>query len=236
MSAANIYRVTIFRVKIYLLRIFVRYFSTAIAITMSGFWQPSWAGSQQEEQLAADVQAMLRTSIINPVEPHLVFTESEQAQAWLSDMSRRLRPFVADDFLAKRLLIRIQYEAVRAELDPQIVLSVITVESRFKKYALSPAGAQGIMQVMPFWLRQIGASDQSLLNVDTNIRFGCTILRHYLQREHGDLARALQRYNGSLGRTTYSDQVLAVYKRYWQPATVMTLSKSGALQAIDYTN
>jgi soluble lytic murein transglycosylase-like protein len=185
------------------------------------------AGSQQMEQLAADVQAAMRSSIINPLEPHLVFSEPQQADMWLQDMSRRLRHWVPDGFLRKRLLVRIQYEAVRAGLDPQIVLSVITVESRFNKYALSTAGAQGIMQVMPFWLRQIGSARQSLLNVDTNIRFGCTILRFYLRQERGNLERALQRYNGSLGNSTYSNKVLSAYNRYW-----ITSQSSSALASI----
>ncbi len=199
-------------------------------------FQLVYAGNQREEQLSADVQASMRTSIINPIQPHLVFSSDDKAQAWLEDMSNRLKRWVPDDFMRKRLLIRIQYEAMRAGLDPQIVLSVITVESRFNKYALSNAGAQGIMQVMPFWLRQIGASDQSLMDVDTNIRFGCTILRYYLQLEHGNLERALARYNGSLGQRWYPDKIMDAYNRYWQPATVMTITKSGEVKYINYAS
>ena len=175
-----------------------------------------FAGTQRQDRLAADVQTALHVSIINPLEPHLVFATSAEATAWLEEMSQRLKPWVPDEFMRKRLLIRIQYEAIRAELDPQLVLSIITVESRFQPYAISAAGAEGMMQVMPFWLQQLGASGQSLLSVATNIRFGCTILRYYLQRENGDIARALARYNGSLGQTWYSDKVLAAYAKYWQ--------------------
>lgn len=200
------------------------------------FYQPAFAGNQQEERLSADVQASLHSAIINPIRPHLVFSTEEQAGAWLSDMSNRLRKWVPDDFMRKRLLVIIQYEAVRAGLDPQLVLSVITVESRFNKYAISGAGARGIMQVMPFWMSQIGASDQDLLDVQTNIRFGCTILRHYLQLEHGDTYYALGRYNGSRGQSAYPNLVFDAYNRYWQPATVMTMTKSGDIKYVDYAS
>lgn len=201
-----------------------------------------YAGNQQEEKLSADVQASLHSSIINPIQPHLVFSSEEKADAWLNDMSNRLKkvapknPLVQDDFMRNRLLVTIQYESVRAGLDPQLVLSVITVESRFNKYAISSAGAQGIMQVMPFWVRQIGAYDQDLLNVQTNIRFGCTILRHYMQLEHGDTFYALGRYNGSRGKPDYPNLVFNAYNRYWQPATVMSIAKNGQVKYIDYSS
>jgi Soluble lytic murein transglycosylase and related regulatory proteins (some contain LysM/invasin domains) len=137
--------------------------------------------------------------------------------------------------MRKRLLTTIQYESVRAGLDPQLVLSLITIESRFNKYAISSAGARGIMQVMPFWQRQIGAQDQDLLNVQTNIRFGCTILRHYLQLERGDMFMALGRYNGSRGQATYPNLVFGALNRYWQPATVMTMAKNGEIKYVNYS-
>ena len=198
------------------------------------FCQSAYAGNQQEEKLSADVQASLHSSIINPIQPRLVFPTKEQADAWLSDMSNRLKKWIPDDFMRNRLLTIIQYESVRAGLDPQLVLSVITVESRFNKYAISSAGAMGIMQVMPFWVRQIGASGQDLLQVQTNIRFGCTILRHYMQLEHGDVYYALGRYNGSRGQPTYPNLVFSAYQKYWEPAAVMTLSKSGEVKYINY--
>jgi len=210
--------------------------SKVLVALLSGafFYQIAWAGNQEEEKLSADVQASLHSAIINPIRPHLVFSTDEQADAWLSDMSNRLKKWVPDDFMRKRLLTVIQYEAVRAGLDPQLVLSVITVESRFNKYAISSAGARGIMQVMPFWVRQIGASNQDLLEAQTNIRFGCTILRHYLQLEHGDIYYALGRYNGSRGQSTYPNLVFSAYNKYWQPATVMTLTKSGTVKYVNY--
>ncbi|MEN9946144.1 MAG: hypothetical protein RLZZ293_530 [Pseudomonadota bacterium] len=200
----------------------------------------TYAGNQQEEKLASDVQASMHSAIINPMQPRLVFATPEEGKAWLEDMSQRLKKIapknslIQDDFMRNRLLTIIQYEAFRAGLDPQLVLSVITVESRFNKYAISNAGALGIMQVMPFWLRQIGGTNQDLLNVQTNIRFGCTILRHYIQREHGDMFYALGRYNGSRGKTDYPNKIFSAYNSYWQPAPVITLNKKGQLETINY--
>ncbi|RTK98276.1 MAG: lytic transglycosylase domain-containing protein [Proteobacteria bacterium] len=213
-------------------------------ILFLALWLPlvAYAGNQKEEALSADVQATMHSAIINPIQPHLVFSSTEKANAWLHDMSERLKKLapknslVQDDFMRKRLLTTIQYEAVRAGLDPQMVLSLITVESRFNKYAISSAGAQGLMQVMPFWLRQIGAANQDLLNMQTNIRFGCTILRHYLQLEKGNMFMALGRYNGSRGQATYPNLVFGAYERYWKPALVITLSKNGEMKTLDYSN
>ena len=172
--------------------------------------------SQERERLAPDVLLSMHTSIINPIAPHLVFANPHQADIWLNTMSSRLSQWISDDFLRKRYLTTIQYEATRAGLDPQLVLSVITVESRFNKYALSSSGARGMMQVMPFWVDQIGAPDQDLFDLETNIRYGCTILRYYLRKEHGDMRAALARYNGSLGHDTYPNEVISAYNHYWQ--------------------
>lgn len=216
-------------------------FNFTLLVALAGLLiNSAYAGNQQEEKLSADVQTSLHSAIINPIQPHLVFSDKEKAAAWLSDMSNRLKsvapkdPLVQDEFMRKRLLTTIQYESIRAGLDPQLVLSLITVESRFNKYAISSAGARGIMQVMPFWQRQIGARDQDLLNVQTNIRFGCTILRHYLQLEHGDMFMALGRYNGSRGQAMYPNLVFGALNRYWQPATVMMMAKNGELKSVNY--
>ncbi|MFN7094712.1 MAG: transglycosylase SLT domain-containing protein, partial [Burkholderiales bacterium] len=192
------------------------------------------AATQEKELLSPDVQASLHSSIINPIEPHLVFTSKEKADAWLKDMSNRLKHWLPDPFLRKRYLTIIQYEATRSGLDPQLVLSVITIESKFNKYAISSSGAQGLMQVMPFWLRQIGLAKQSLFDTQTNIRYGCTILRYYMQREHGNLKRALARYNGSLGQNWYPNLVLNAYNNYWKPYPVVSL-KNGNLVSTDYS-
>lgn len=217
-------------------------FNFVLLLALAGLLiNSAYAGNQQEEKLSADVQTSLHSAIINPIQPHLVFTDKEKAAAWLLDMSNRLKgvapkdPLVQDEFMRKRLLTTIQYESIRAGLDPQLVLSLITVESRFNKYAISSAGARGIMQVMPFWQRQIGARDQDLLNVQTNIRFGCTILRHYLQLERGDMFMALGRYNGSRGQATYPNLVFGALNRYWQPATVMMMAKNGELKSVNYS-
>lgn len=206
-----------------------------IILSLFAFSLKAIAGTQREEQLSADVQSALHSSIINPIEPHLVFSSKEKADAWMMDMSDRLVRWIPDKFMRERLLTLIQYEAVRAGLDPQMVLSVITVESRFNKYAISPAGAMGLMQVMPFWVASIGTQDQSLLKAETNIRYGCTILRLYLQREQGNWPRALARYNGSLGQSWYSDKIYEAYNKYWTPREYIYIS-NGVVKKIDYTS
>lgn len=176
----------------------------------------AYASTQEKELLAPEVQAGLHASIIDPIVPHLVnFASQDQANAWLTDMSGRLKKWVPDPFLRKRYLTTIQYEATRAGLDPQLVLSVITVESLFDKYAISSVGARGLMQVAPFWIQEIGTSSQDLFDISTNLRYGCTILRYYIQIEHGNIARALERYNGSLGSYVYPAKVNEAYNKYW---------------------
>jgi soluble lytic murein transglycosylase-like protein len=113
------------------------------------------------------------------------------------------------------LLRSVHYEAKRAGLDPQLVLGLMQVESSFRKYAVSSAGARGYMQVMPFWVKLIGRQDDSLFDLRTNLRYGCTILRHYLDIEKGDLYRALGRYNGSLGKPEYPNMVRAAWQNQW---------------------
>lgn len=177
-----------------------------------------FAGNQLREQLSPEVQAGLHSSIINPIKPHLVFPNKELADLWLNTMSARLKKWVPDDFLRNRYLTIIQYESTRAGLDPQLVLSVITIEGRFNKYAIGTASERGMMQVMPFWVDQIGNNAQDLFDVQTNIRYGCTILRYYLQKEHGDITRALARYNGALKLPNYAgypNKVFLAYDKYW---------------------
>jgi Transglycosylase SLT domain len=173
------------------------------------------AGNQVEEALAANVQNSLHRSVSDYPAPHLVFTTDVEGWAWLADMSSRLASKMPDWPTRRDFLITVQYEATRAGLDPQLVLGLIQHESNFRKYAISSSGARGFMQVMPFWLRQIGDSGHDLFTLRTNLRYGCTILRYYLEIEHGDLYRALGRYNGSLGRAEYPNAVLALMKRNW---------------------
>jgi soluble lytic murein transglycosylase-like protein len=173
------------------------------------------AGNQIEEALAANVQNSLHRSVSDYPAPHLVFATEVEGLAWLADMSSRLAPRMPDWPTRRDFLITVQYEATRAGLDPQLVLGLIQHESNFRKYAVSSAGARGFMQVMPFWIKQIGDEGHDLFTIRTNLRYGCTILRYYLDIEQGDLYRALGRYNGSLGRPDYPNAVMAATTRYW---------------------
>ena len=143
------------------------------------------------------------------------FSDHFAAQVWLTHMSSRLERQVEDPHERVDILTRVHYEATRAELPPELVLAVIDVESNFDRFAISVAGARGLMQIMPFWLDEIGRPDDNLLHIDTNLRFGCTILKYYMDMENGDLNRALGRYNGSLGRRKYPNLVLDKLRLKW---------------------
>lgn len=143
------------------------------------------------------------------------FQDHYAAQVWLTDMSARLQRQVKDPAERIEILKRVHYEATRTELPPELVLAVIDVESNFDRYAISYAGARGLMQIMPFWLDEIGRPDDNLLHIDTNLRFGCTILKYYMDMENGDYTRALGRYNGSLGKRTYPNKVLDKLRLKW---------------------
>lgn len=169
------------------------------------------AGAQQYEPLSASVRAAMSRAISDKGVPHLRFKDPEDGYRWLLAMSDRLAKRVPDATFRVELLKTVHYEATRAGLDPQLVLGVILVESGFKKYAVSKAGARGLMQVMPFWVGLIGEGEHNLFHLRTNIRYGSVILRHYLDIEKGDLYRALGRYNGSLGKPEYPSLVLAAW-------------------------
>ena len=143
------------------------------------------------------------------------FADKFDAEVWLLDMSNRLKKKVSQPEKRLKLLRQIHQEASRAKLHPELVLAVIDVESNFDRFAISKAGAQGLMQVMPFWLKEIGQPRDSLFNVRTNLRMGCTILKYYLKKEKGDLTRALARYNGSLGRYKYTNKVFKLLNERW---------------------
>ena len=143
------------------------------------------------------------------------FEHRFDAEVWLVDMSARLRRYVPDDEQRLEFLRLVHGEARRAKLSPELVLAVIEVESRFDRYALSVAGAQGLMQIMPFWLKEIGRPDDNLFHVRTNLRMGCTILKFYLDKERGNLVNALARYNGSYGRIEYQGKVIDALNRRW---------------------
>lgn len=143
------------------------------------------------------------------------FTDRFDAEVWLTDMSRRLERQVRDPEERIQILKLVHLEASRVALPPELILAVIETESNFDHYAISVAGAIGLMQIMPFWLDEIGRPDDNLLHVDTNLRYGCTILRFYLDKENGDLRRALGRYNGSLGKRTYPNKVIDKLSKKW---------------------
>jgi len=143
------------------------------------------------------------------------FTDRFDAEVWLTDMSRRLARQVKDPEERIKLLTLVHMEAKRVGLPPELILAVIEVESNFDRYAVSVAGALGLMQIMPFWLNEIGRPNDNLLHTDTNLRYGCTILRFYYDKEKGDLRRALGRYNGSLGKRKYPNKVIDKLSKKW---------------------
>ena len=176
---------------------------------------PAWGASRGEEELSAAVRASLQAAVADEGDRRTAFSDPLHAQAWLSSMSARLARYVPDAAARLRFLRTVSWESARAGLDPQLVLALIQVESRFRKYAVSPVGAIGYMQVMPFWLKAIGEPGQDLFQLRTNLRYGCTILRYYIDRESGNLYRALGRYNGSLGQPQYPVMVVNAWKRDW---------------------
>ena len=178
----------------------------------------AWAGDQKEEQLSDAIRLALAAQIADAAPPKPHFRSPQHLIGylmWLATESSRLRSRMPNFVVREAFLQTVWYEAHRAGLEPALVLGLIQVESGFKKYAISSAGALGLMQVMPFWTRQIGNGDpESLLNMQINLRYGCVILRHYLNIEHGDLFMALGRYNGSRGKAAYPDAVLGARKAW----------------------
>lgn len=177
------------------------------------------AGAQAYEPLSASVRAVLNKAVADQAVPYLAFESETQARHWLRAMSQRLSKRMPDRHAREAFLVSVHYEAKRAGLDPQLVLGVIQVESNFRKYAVSRAGARGYMQVMPFWRKLIGNTDHNLFHLRTNLRYGCVILRHYLDMEKGNLYRALGRYNGSLGKPEYPNLVVRAWQRDWNYST-----------------
>ena len=181
------------------------------------------AGAQIEEPLIDSVRTALSSAIANHAPPVPEFKDTEARLShlrWLAAMSDRLLTRKAELQARKEFLQTVWYESKRAGLDTALILGLIQVESNFRKFAVSPVGARGYMQVMPFWARVIGDGDASkLFHMQTNLRFGCVILRHYLDRERGDLFMGLGRYNGSRGKAPYPDAVLGAAKRWQFSAT-----------------
>lgn len=203
--------------------------STALNAALSGLLLLApltvHGGAQKYEPLSASVQATLHRAIADQAAPVVAFEDEQEARAWLAAMSSRLAKKMPDRVAREEFLLTVHYEARRAGLDPQLVLGLIQVESAFRKYAVSSAGARGFMQVMPFWAKLIGTTEHNLFHLRTNLRYGCTILRHYVDIEGGNLFRALGRYNGSLGKAEYPDMVLRAWHgnwRYTPPAGIRT--------------
>ncbi|MFN3302561.1 MAG: lytic transglycosylase domain-containing protein [Roseateles sp.] len=179
------------------------------------------AGAQIEEPLIDSVRSALSAAIAQAAPPRPQFDSVDARMAylrWLGAMSERLKKRKTEAQIRIEFLETVWYEAKRAGLEPSLVLGLIQVESGFRKYAISTAGARGYMQVMPFWARSIGDGNASrLFHMQTNLRFGCVILRHYLDREKGDLFMALGRYNGSRGRPEYPNAVFAARRQWLLP-------------------
>ncbi|MBI5658515.1 MAG: lytic transglycosylase domain-containing protein [Nitrosomonadales bacterium] len=175
-------------------------------------------GAQNYQPLSASVRGVLHRAVSDRAASASVFGSQQEADTWLGNMSHRIEKRIPDAASRMDFLRTAHYEAKRAGLDPQLVLGLIEVESGFRKYAVSSAGARGYMQVMPFWVKEIGAKGHNLFHLRTNLRYGCAILRHYLDMENGDLYRALGRYNGSLGKPEYPNLVRAAWHKYGDTA------------------
>jgi soluble lytic murein transglycosylase-like protein len=165
--------------------------------------------------LATEADPELREVLKAAASESPSFADRFHAEVWLTDMSARLARQVSDPEERIEILTLVHMEAARVELPPELILAVIDVESNFDRYAISIAGARGLMQIMPFWKEEIGRPGDNLLHTDTNLRYGCTILRFYYDKEKGDLRRALGRYNGSLGKRKYPNKVIDKLTKKW---------------------
>jgi soluble lytic murein transglycosylase-like protein len=218
-------------------RFFVpRSIATALAaVTLLVGAQAAWAGAQKEEVLADSVRSALSAAVADsrPLRP--VFANNDEQLGylrWLAEMSVRMSAKIPQASVRVELIETAYYEAKRAGLDPALVLGLMQVESGFRKYAMSSAGAMGLMQVMPFWTRSIGDNDKrKLFHLQSILRYGCTILRHYLDMEGGNLYLALGRYNGSRGQPQYPNAVLAAWKRWQYQESAVTVSAPPAEHA-----
>jgi soluble lytic murein transglycosylase-like protein len=181
----------------------------ALFAALLGLLVAGSAGAQEP------VDQALRARLAEAASEAASFTDRFDAEVWLTDMSTRLTRQVPDDEERLTILKLAHAEATRAQLAPELVLAVIDVESNFDRFALSHAGARGLMQVMPFWLNELGRPDDNLFRIDTNLRYGCTILKYYLDRENGDLIKGLARYNGSVGKRWYGDRVVDKLRLKW---------------------
>jgi soluble lytic murein transglycosylase-like protein len=187
-----------------------RYILACLLVLATGLPTAASLAATQERP-----DAELRTTLIEAIRSSDSFEDRFDAEVWLTDMSQRLQGRVKDPQERLTILRTVHYEARRAALEPELILAVINVESNFDRFAISSAGALGLMQIMPFWLDEIGQPEDNLMDIRTNIRFGCTILSHYLKREKGNLYRALARYNGSIGKRWYPNRVFKSLSSRW---------------------
>ncbi|HHS83443.1 MAG TPA: lytic transglycosylase domain-containing protein [Gammaproteobacteria bacterium] len=188
---------------------------TLFRLTSALFFGLLLYGTAQANITEADPE--LRSRLIEAIRESTSFNDRFAAEVWLMDMSKRLERRIPDPLARLELLRTVHREATRSELPPELVLAVIQVESAFDRWAISSVGAQGLMQIMPFWLKEIGHPDDNLFHIKTNLRMGCTILRFYLDKEKGNLTRALARYNGSLHikPNRYANKVFRALRRNW---------------------
>ncbi|MGB1238409.1 MAG: lytic transglycosylase domain-containing protein [Pseudomonadales bacterium] len=170
--------------------------------------------SSVQAQLLTDITPEQRAALKSAIAQASSFEDRFDAEVWLVDMSTRIAPFVKDKMERLVILKAVHAQASIHQLPIDIVLGLIETESHFKSFALSSAGAQGVMQIMPFWKREIGTPEDNLMNIETNIRYGTAILKHYLKRERGDMEKALSRYNGSYGRSKYPNKVFRNSRKY----------------------
>lgn len=181
----------------------------SLLIQLLCFTASAWAGA------TAVPDETVRLALKQTIRDASSFKDRYDAEVWLVDMSRRLKKYIPNEEERLFILRTVHHEATRHRLNPQLVLAVIHVESLFDRFAISRVGAQGLMQVMPFWKQEIGTGQDNLTDIVTNIRYGCAILRTYLTMEHGHYARALARYNGSVGKTWYAERVMDRWQRFW---------------------
>ncbi|NOR52447.1 MAG: transglycosylase SLT domain-containing protein [Gammaproteobacteria bacterium] len=177
-----------------------------LALIAFGQIQPVWA---------VEVDNALKQHLISALAIQDGVKDQFDMSVWITDMEGRLEPYIEGGENRLRLLEHIYQESLRVELPPELILAVIHIESNFDRFAISRVGARGLMQIMPFWLDEIGRPEDNLFNIETNLRFGCTILRHYIDKESGDITRALARYNGSRGKRVYPDKIFNKLRRHW---------------------
>ena len=167
----------------------------------------AYAGAQKYETMKNETILVLKQSVSDSIPTISSFINENEKLLWILKYDEKLSKYINDTKYRHELIVSVHYEALRAGVDPDLVMAIIFVESRFNKYSVSNAGARGLMQVMPFWVDIIGEKTHNIFYMRTNLRYGCTILKHYMENENGNVARALQRYNGSLGNPTYSNKV-----------------------------